>query len=271
MTVIVMFAVVGLVAASGCGSSGSASLPTLGDVPVTVELGALPEPLTPDEGAASVPTIAFGTTTTTTEPDPEPITGPIGREVFANRILLIGDTVLASTAPRHDGAMCDVLEAFGWQAEIAAEFGRFVEFGRTVVEARVTPTAPEWDAAAVMLGNHFDGDLDGFETELNDLIAALAPRPTLVYTLAEVDADRAALNAIIRDLPRFHPNVVVLDFADVVAVDPDVVLADTPSGLSDEGLGRLALHTAATLGEPPTTDNAGCVPPVFVDDSAIVL
>jgi hypothetical protein len=238
---------------------------------VTVELGELPEPLTPDVDAATLSTIALETTTTTTEPAPEPIVGPISAEVFGNRILLIGDTVLASTAPRHDGVMCDVLAAFGWQAEIAAEFGRFVDFGRTVVEARVTPTEPDWDAAAVMLGNHFDGDLDGFEAELNDLVAALAPRPTLVYTLAEVDADRTAVNTIIRDLPRFHPNVVVLDFADVVADDPDVVLADTPSGLSEEGLGRLALHTAATLGEPPTTDNAGCVPPVFVDDSAIVL
>jgi hypothetical protein len=261
-----------LVVVSGCGSSEPTTLPTLGDVPATVALGELPEPLTRDEGLASLPTIVLATsTTTTTLPALEPITGPIGGEVFGNRILLIGDTVLASTAPRHDGAMCDVLEAFGWQAEIEAEFGRFVEFGRTVVDALVTTTEPDWDAAAVMLGNHFDGDLDNFETELNDLIAALSPRPTLVYTLAEVTTDRAALNAIIRNLPRFHPNVVVLDFADVVDAEPDVVLADTPSGLSEEGLGRLALHTAATLGEAPTTDGAGCLPPVFVDDSAIVI
>lgn len=261
---------VGLVAVSACDSSDPEAAPTLSDVPETVELGDLPEPPTRDE-VTPVSTIALATSTTTTEPADIPITGPIGAEVFGNRVLLIGDTVFASASPRHDGAMCDVLEAFGWQAEIAAEFGRFVDFGRTVVDARVTPTEPEWDAAAIMLGNHFNGHLAYFQTELNELIISLSPRPMIVYTLAETGADRAALNAIIRDLPRFYPNVVILDFAAVAAAEPDAVLADTPSGLSADGLGRLALQTAATLGEPPTVEGAGCVPPVFVDDSAIVL
>lgn len=247
-------------------------LPPASDIPETVALGDFPEPLS---SAGTVPVVPItpvvDETTPTTEPPRDPITGPIGDEVFGNRILIIGDTVLASTAPRFDGEMCDALEAFGWQAEIAAEVGRFVEFGRAVVDARVVPEEPEWDAAAVMLGNHFDGDVASFRAELDALVDELDPRPVLLYTIVEDDTFQADLNDVIRDMPRFHPNVVILDWAEIAAVDAEILLDETPSGLSVEGRRRLALFTAAALGEPPTSEAAGCVPPIFVDDSAIVL
>lgn len=262
-----------LVAATSCGSGDPDALAPAADVPETVALGDFPEPLSSRETvAAPTTTSSVEETTPTTEASRDPITGPIGDEVFGNRILVIGDTVLASTAPRFDGTLCDALEAFGWQAEIAAEVGRFVEFGQAVVEARIVPEEPEWDAAAVMLGNHFDGDVASFRSELDALMEELAPRPVLLYTLVEDDTFHADLNVVIRDMPRFHPNVVILDWAEIAAADDaDVILADTPSGLSEEGRRRLALFTVAALGEPPTTEAAGCVPPVFVDDSAIVL
>jgi hypothetical protein len=256
---------------SAC-ADDAASLPPVSDVPETVALGAFPEPLTSTITIPSPPsTAAAATSAPTTEPPRDPITGPIGDEVFGNRLLLIGDTVIASTAPRFDGEMCAALEAFGWQAEIAAEPGRFVEFGREVVDARIVPEEPAWDAATVMLGNHFDGDVDAFRSELDALLAELDPRPVLLYTLVEDDTFQAGLNEVIRDMPRFHPHVVLLDWAEIAAADAEVILADTPSGLSEEGRRRLALFTAAALGEPPTSEAAGCVPAVFVDDSAIVL
>ena len=257
---------------AGCADDDLSTLPPIGDVPETVALGAFPEPLSSAITIPPPPTTAVvETTAPTTEPPRDPITGPIGDEVFGNRLLVIGDTVLASTAPRFDGEMCAVLEAFGWQAEIAAEPGRFVEFGRDVVEARMVPQEPEWDAVAVMLGNHFDGDVAAFRAEIETLLVELDPRPVLLYTLVEDDTFQAELNDVLRDLPRFHPRVVVLDWAQIADADADVILADTPSGLSEEGRRRLALFTAAALGEPPTSEAAGCVPPVFVDDSAIVL
>ena len=167
--------------------------------------------------------------------------------------------------------MCDVLEAFGWQGEIAAEFGRFVDFGRVVLDARFAPGIPEWDAVAVMFGNHFDGDLVAYRLELDALLTALSPRPIILYTLAEDDTFQPDINEVLRAVPSTHPNVVVLDWAEIVAAEPDVLLADTPSGLSEEGLGRLALFTVATLGEAPPGEAPGCLPPIFVDDSAIVI
>lgn len=263
---------VALLVLAACASDEPVAISPESAVPETVALGAFPEPLSSTVTVPAPPTTLVAETSPTTEPPPEPITGPIGDEVVGNRILLIGDTVIASTAPRHDGAMCDALEAFGWQAEIAAEYGRFVEFGRTVVDARIIPEEPEWDAAAVMLGNHFDGDVEAFRDELDALLFELDPRPVLLYTIVEDDTFEADLNDIIREMPRFHPNVVLLDWAEIAAGDDsELLVADTPSGLSDEGLRRLALFTAAALGEPPTDEAAGCVPPVFVDDSAIVL
>ncbi|NNE13232.1 MAG: hypothetical protein HKN41_13410, partial [Ilumatobacter sp.] len=132
-----------LVAVFGLGACGGAAEPravVVGDVPETVAIGGVPEPLGDTVPLPSVvaPTTAPESTTTTAAPR-APITGPVGDEVFGNRVLLIGDTVLASTAPRFDGVMCDALEAFGWQAEIAAEVGRFVDFGLVVTEELLDP------------------------------------------------------------------------------------------------------------------------------------
>jgi hypothetical protein len=257
---------------TGCASGEPIPAPIVAAVPETVELGEFPEPPT-DESPPVTPSTTAATVevTPTTEPVSEPISSPIGDLVDGNRILLIGDTVIASTAPRFDGAMCDALEAFGWQAEIAAEPGRFVEFGSVVVGARVVPDEPDWDAVAIMLGNHFDGDVAEYAIELDALVSSLSPRPMLVYTLVEDDTFQADLNTVIRDLPSRHPHVLIVDWAEIVAAEPDVLTDDTPSGLSEEGRARLALFTVAELGEPPTIEAVGCVPPVFVDDSAIVL
>lgn len=265
----------GLSVVAGCGASEVATIATIEPVPETVELGAFPEPLT----GVGVPEVATPTTETvatsapsTTAPRRDPISGPLGDEVFGNRIILIGDTVIASTAPRFDGAMCDALEAFGWQTEIEAEVGRFVDFGLAVYDARVAPeTGEEWDAVGIMFGNHFEGDAEQFENDLTELVTAVSPRPTIVYTVYENDTYQASLNEIIRQLPRFFPNVVIVDWAQIVAADPDVLVADTPSDLSDEGRGRLALFTAAALGQAPSGEPPGCVESVFTDDSAIVL
>ena len=260
--------------AVSCGGADETStVATIDRVPETVDIGGFPEPLTDDSVPLTVPMATQpATSVATTEPPPEPISGPIGDEVFGNRIIVIGDTSIVATAPRSDGELCDALEAFGWQAEIAAEVGRFIEFGRVVYDARIAPgTGDDWDVAAVMLGNHFQGDVAAYRQELDELLEALDPRPTIVYTLVENDTYQADLNEIIRELPRFHPHVVVVDWAEIVAAEADVLTADTPSGLSVEGGRRLALFTVAALGEAPTGDEPGCLDPFFVDDSAIVL
>jgi hypothetical protein len=203
------------VIAVGCGSSAATDRPLTIDVPDTVAIGGLPGPLSDDGPPPEPPLlVTLPGSTTTTEPRPDPIEGPIGDEVLGSRLLIIGDEVMASTAPRNGGIACDVLTSFGWDVELATEPGRFVDFGDVVLDDRLRPESDEdWDVVALMFGNEFDGDLDGFAKRLEELLDRIAPRPTILYTLTEVGEDQVALNEIIRDRVRFHPNVVVIDWA----------------------------------------------------------
>ena len=51
---------------------------------------------------------------------------------------------------------------------------------------------------------------------MGELVERIAPRPTLLYTLAEQDDDDgpAAVNEVIRAVPESYPNVLVIEFAD---------------------------------------------------------
>jgi hypothetical protein len=49
------------------------------------------------------------------------------------------------------------------------------------------------------------------------------------------------------------------------------LLVDGGPAVTEDGSGRLVLYTAAALGEAPGGTLGECLPPVFTDDSAIVL
>jgi hypothetical protein len=265
-----------LIVLAACSAGQSVTLPQEAGVPVTVALGELPEAVSTGDSIPPPPPIPSGTTETTVEPV-QPIEGILADAVDQHRVLLIGDTVLASTAPRNDGAMCDSLAGFGWTVEIAAERGRFVEFGQEVMDELVSaPGAMQWDVAAVMLGNHFDGDLDAFADQYDALLDRLSPRPTLVYTVTELTDDAAAINRVIRAKADVRPTVVVADWAAETETesDRDDLLDEGGPQLTATGSELLVSLTAAILGKTPAGEQGEpgeCLPSVFIDDSAIVL
>lgn len=262
-----------VVVLGACGTSAGTATTTRVIVPETVAIGELPEPLTGVTPPPTPPTTAPPSTAPATVPPDERLEGPVGEQVLGNRIIVIGDSLFAGTAPRNDGIMCDVLTSFGWDVELDAEPGRFVEFGGVVLDQRLRPDGgDDWDAAAIFVGNQFDGDVESFTRELDEALTRLAPRPTLIYTLTETDTDRAALNEVIRDRPRFHPNLKVIEWAEITSADDaDLLLVDNGPLLTDEGSGRLVLYTAEALGRAPGDTEGDCLPSVFTDDSAIVL
>lgn len=260
---------------AACGSGETSAPPRNFDVPETVALGQLPEPLSDTSSIPAPPTTPPASVAPTTQAPRQPVAGAIADAVVGYRVLLIGDTLLASTAPRNDGIMCDVLSDFGWTVEIAAEPGRFIEFGHEVLDERLLPTDGEpWDVVALMFGNHFGGDLDGFVRQLETMLQRLSPRPTIVYTLSEVNDDAVVINAFIRELPRSFPSVVVVDWAAATEARPiDLLDGDGPQ-LTEEGSGLLAQYTAAALGKTLRGElgqSGECLASLFVDDSAIVL
>lgn len=273
-TGVVLAGVVLAAALGGCATDDGTSTAPTGDVPVTVALGRLPVPFS---GGAPPPAPP------TTPPAPEgsadgddgdgsrgeaPEDGTVAARVGGNRALLIGDSVLASSAPRYGGAMCPTLNAYGWTVEIDAERGRFIEFGAEVLDARLRPDrGDDWDAVVVFLGNNFRGDVDDFVDRLDAMIERAAPRPVVLFTVSEIDARRVALNEAIRSRARAHPGVEVVDWAAITAADPSGLLADGLH-LSKEGSDRLSLLTAATLGkDPPRSGPAACLDSPFTDDA----
>ena len=114
-------------------------------------------------GVGRIPGYDFGTAITLPEGFeielPEVAGGLIGPKVSGNRLLMIGDSIMASTSSRYGNEMCDALVPLGWQVAIEAEASRFAEFGVRVLDQRLNAEAG-WDAAVVFLGTNYEGNKD---------------------------------------------------------------------------------------------------------------
>lgn len=224
----------------------------------TVPIGALPPAVTDDVDAAG--DLRDGAYRTTVPLAPE---DRLGRLVQGNHIILIGDSVMASTAARYSGEMCDALVPLGWRVEVNAEVGRFIGFGDVVLDAR--ETAASWDIAAVALGANFAGDLAAYRDELTSLVERLAPRPVILYTVTEFEPSRLQVNSVIFEVAVSSPNVFVIDWGAVTGADPTLTGRDGLH-LTLAGRERFASELAQVLGDAPTGDGS-CLPSQFTDDS----
>ena len=271
-------AAIGLgVALVACGDDDVTTAPTLLDVPETVAMGVLPQ-LASDSGTLPPPppppTTEPASTTTTAPPEPEgPLEAPLGEHVDGNRILLVGDSILASAAPRNGGQLCDALELFGWQVEIDAlsDTDSDIGFAAEVLDTRMTPEdeePDEWDIVGLSFGSDVDGsDADAvteFGNQLGELVDRVAPRPVFVYTLVDDRDGRAAVNDVIRALPETHPNVLVIEFADAGDDGVDAVNA-AGRQLTDDGMKRFSIRSAAAIGEAPGDEEGACLPSQYQD------
>jgi hypothetical protein len=161
--------------------------------------------------------------------------------------------------------MCRELVPRGWEVEMDAETGRFVDFGERVLDARLDA---EWDAAVVMLGNNYGADKAVFSDYLSDIVERLAPRPTVLLTVTEFRPDRADVNDAIYEIAAEHDNVRVVDWAAETADDPALVGGDGLH-LSNEGRVRYADLVGLALGSAPGYGEGDCLGSEFTDDSAI--
>lgn len=191
----------------------------------------------------------------------------IGQEVAGDRLIVIGDSILASTAPRFGGTLCDALTEAGWTVEIDAEPGRFLAFADRVLDQRLNPgDGTDWSAAVMFFGSNFDGGFDGFERLLDDLLTRLKPRPVLLLTVTEFQENRSDLNEIIR--ARAGDGVRIIDWARITAAEPGL-LANDGLHLSRAGQNRMVTELALALGVAPTLSSVGvgtCLPTLFTDD-----
>src|SRR6476661_7304358 len=200
---------VALLALSALTVAGCASSDAAPPEPGTVAVGSLP---------GVIGTTEPSTTTTTTTPSTDPATmpsdetlvsiagvgevPPIGRQVTGNRVIVIGDSVLASIGNRYGDQLCTDLVPRRWAVEVDAEVGRRIEFGRQVLETR---GAADWDAAVVMLGNNYDGNAVGYADELEQLLDELGPIPIVLLTVTRYRPQQEEVNDAIRRVADRHP------------------------------------------------------------------
>lgn len=193
----------------------------------------------------------------------------IGEVAPGNRVLIIGDSIMASTSSRYGRQMCDELVPLGWHVAVEAEPSRFIEFGNRVLD-RVLDDDPtpdtDWHAAVVFLGSNYRGDPFSYAAELEEILDRLAPRPTVLFTVTEYRSNYAAVNDIIREFAGEYDNVTLLDWQQI-AEEPGVLSSDR---LHPTDLGRevLAQAVAGALG-PVSIGDGECLRSEFRDDSGI--
>ena len=247
--VTLLLGVVGTLTACGAGASA-----TDGTAP-SLEVGELPQP----SGAEPAPTDS-GVRRTTTTLSPE---DQIGALSAGNRVILIGDSVMASTSRRYSNDMCKALVPLGWQVEVDAETGRFVTFGNEVLDTRLDAG---WDASVILLGNNYREDQDGYRKELEKMVRRLSPQPVVLLTVTEFMPSRAEVNEVVFEMAAKYDNVLVVDWATTTADDPSLTGADGLH-LTTAGRAALAENVALALGVAPEQPGK-CLTTDYTDDSS---
>ena len=247
--VFLLLGAVALVAACGRAAEGSIT-----DVPDTVPIGELPPAsATVDEASSTVLR-----TTVSLAPDEQ-----VGALVAGNRVIVIGDSVLASTSRRYSNDMCEALVPLGWQVELDAETGRFVEFGHEVLDQRLSAG---WDASVILLGNNYRENRAQYREQLERLVQRLSPQPVVLLTVSEFIPSRADVNQVIFDLAGIYENVLIVDWGVTSAADPSLTGGD---GLHLTDGGRIAIAQQVALALGTTAGGEGrCLTTSFDDDSS---
>lgn len=193
-----------------------------------------------------------------------PLQGPvINTRAKGNRVIMIGDSILAGVSSRYGAAMCNVMVPLGWQMELDAEAGRFIEFGRQVLGKRLSAG---WDAAVVFLGTNYTGGADRYKENLSAIVTTLAPRPTLLLTTSDFRAKQAEVNGAIAEVASANPHVTVLDWG-TISKNPGIVSQDKIHP-SPEGNLVLVSAISQAFGRAPKSPGA-CLPTTYTDDSAV--
>lgn len=187
----------------------------------------------------------------------------LGSRAAGNRVLVIGDSILAGTASRYGGAMCAALVPNGWQVAVEAEAGQMVGFGRTVIRDRIYEG---WDAAVVFLGTNYGGSKENYERDLTAIVESLAPRPTLLLTATLFRDSMQQVNDVIRVVASKNSHVSVLDWG-TASVQPGLLNNDRVHP-TNAGRAVLVASVAAALGSAPEVPGK-CLASKYTDDSLV--
>jgi lysophospholipase L1-like esterase len=221
------------------------------------------------DGFGRIPSGEFNTVVTL--PDgvtidfPELVGNMIGPQVSGSRVLIIGDSIIASTSSRYGNEMCSTLTKLGWQVAVEAQAGEFIDFAQRVVGRRLEDG---WDAVVLFLGTNFDGNAKYFEDSLRETITAFGPTPFVVLTTAEFRSSQRVVNEIIRRIALDFSHMTLLDWSQI-AKNPGVIGSDGVH-LTANGRDVLVTSIARALEFAPDRNNGQCLESVFRNDSKVI-
>ena len=188
----------------------------------------------------------------------------LGSVAKGNRLLLIGDSIMASISKRYGNEACGLMVPQGWNVALEAEAGQFAEFAGKVLDQR---WSEGWDAVVIGLGSNYDGNKDRYRTAMEKAIARVSPLPVLLVNTTEFRSKQAEVNAIIEELVAANENITLLDWRTISA---------TRSLRSNDGIhpspdGRVVLATAIAraVGIAPSAPG-DCMKVNFQDDSRVL-
>lgn len=194
---------------------------------------------------------------------PMPEGGPIGGRVDGNRVLLVGDSILASTAKRYSDEACEALEPLGWQAAVEAEPGRFASFGVDVLERRIDSG---WDVVIIYLGTNYEGNEESLRRQFDRMFEITDGVETVVLTTGVFRDAQRTVNRVIEESAAEFDHVHVLDWSKVAGLD-GITVRDGIH-LTEIGRAALAQTLARALDYAPLREPS-CLDPQFTDDSGI--
>lgn len=194
---------------------------------------------------------------------PMPEGGPIGGRVEGNRVLLVGDSILASTAKRYTNEACEALEPLGWQAAVEAEPGRFASFGVDVLEQRIDAG---WDVIVIYLGTNYDGNEESLRRQFDRMFEISDGIETVVLTTGVFRDAQRTVNQVIEESANGFGHVHVLDWSKVAGLDG--ITVQDGIHLTEIGRAALAQTLARALDYAPLRDPS-CLDPQFTDDTGV--
>jgi len=194
---------------------------------------------------------------------PELLGPMMGPQVGGPRVLMIGDSIMASTSSRYGNEMCDTLTQLGWKVEVEAQSGSFVDFGLKVLGQRLEEG---WDTAVVFLGTNYDGNQANYENKMRQIFVGLSPTPFVVLTTALFKPRQQEVNDVIMKLAGEFPNVTVLDWG-TIATNNGLIGKDGVH-LTADGRAVFAAAVARALEFAPTREGE-CLPIYFKSDAPV--
>jgi hypothetical protein len=239
--------------------------------PTTSGVGAAVEVATPASGTiggvGSLPSVLPEIEVPESSTDPTPSSAdpaPSSTELAAggNRVLVIGDSILAATAKRYTNDLCEALVPLGWQVALEAEVSRTIDFARIVLDARLDEG---WDVGVMFLGTNYNLDPNDYLRQLDRAVNRFDGRPVVLLTTPVFDPRQERVNDIIRSIDELYDNVSVIDWATLVGDEPELLY----DGIHPTPEGREVLAGVIALQLRQAPDEPGrCLDPQFDDDSA---